>query len=154
MDRESLFRGKTYNDEWVYGSLITEEYITAVDENPLLHKKSLHYYIYTKDESDWTSRYMKIPVMAQTLGQFVGLCDKNGKKIFEGDIISDGSINTWTVKYGYTHIACCGCCYGYHDYIGFYFEDKYGEVDMYEEITKKIEVIGNIWDNRELLEKS
>lgn len=69
--REYLFRGKRVsNGEWVYGSLLAfdeETYICVLDEN---------------------HEFMdKIQVVPETVGQFVGLTDKNGMKIFEGDMV-------------------------------------------------------------------
>ena len=59
-----------------------------------------------------------------------------------GDITNKG-----IVKYGINEIGCCGCCYKKHVTIGFYF-DRYGED---EETLQDLEVIGNIYDNPELL---
>lgn len=84
------------------------------------------------------------------LMQSTGLRDKNGKEIFEGDIVTDGDV-TSDIKY--------------HQTLGFYMIGKYGfsvpfgqgvDVEYFEEfadhVSKIFEVIGNIYENPELLE--
>ena len=83
------------------------------------------------------------------LMQSTGLKDKNGKEIFEGDILTNG-IDVMSIKR--------------HDTLGFYIDFK-GEIDFiadgadleeFEEDAKEIadiiEIIGNIYENPELLE--
>lgn len=65
--REILFRGKTFDNEWVEGFYVNQ---FGAHE------------IYCLDDSDYKTRH----VDPSTVGQFTGLTDKNGKKIFENDI--------------------------------------------------------------------
>lgn len=131
--REILFRGKTTRTKmWVYGHYSTN-YGTGRPE------------IREKAECCFTE------VIPETIGQYTGLTDKNGKKIFEGDIVrADDYI--FSVKYG----KCGGVenaeTYGY---MGFYLEAvsegtklcaKYGLRDDMCYFTD-IQVIGNIHDN-------
>lgn len=88
--REILFRGKCLdNGEWVEGSLTINHYDRAgkledeyriVDTCYGLDDEDLPTYQYGLDEA----------VVPSTVGQYTGLTDKNGKKIFEGDIVMTG----------------------------------------------------------------
>lgn len=84
MKREILFRGKRSNGEWAYGSLVvlgnTDSAIYYEVGNGLVK------------QLDWCY------VTPDTVGQYTGLKDKNGKKIFEGDIVT-GQNCRFVVKY-------------------------------------------------------
>ena len=142
--REILFRGKKKdNGEWVEGAYYHQSEFYG-DE------WSADYIITTKDELE-DNMMIRERVIPETVGQYTGLCDKNGKKIFEGDILeSRASENSEDWK----RWLCI-----YHDG-SFCFEREFGkrkkkyeqnllcedEIDLYG-----LEVIGNIHDNPELL---
>lgn len=81
-----------------------------------------------------------IEVLPETVGQYTGLTDKNGKKIFEGDIVKN--------EYGYIGLIVMKAC-------SYYIEWQSGNFsnDLYV-FADTLEVIGNIHDNPELLKEA
>lgn len=140
--REILFRGKRIdNDEWVEGGVVQG----VVHE---LWRNSDRAYITVFPE--FLSRLKLEEVDPNTVGQYTGLCDKNGKKIFEGDILAhwNEDQNRYVAKcvaeYGEFNCTCCDGIYGW------YFDG--GDIRFVSDDNNYYEVIGNIHDNPELLE--
>ena len=96
-------------------------------------------------------------VYESTVEQFTGLTDKNGKKIFEGDIVR----HFYPDEEAIIGIVCFGghSCLGDHD-VGFYVSWRKPQCAMYMRDDlgfwtryREIDVIGNIHDNPELLKE-
>lgn len=124
--REILFRGKrTNNGEWIKGSLCTT---IPLDED-----------FYTVSYFDFEGYYIEEKVIPETVGQFTGLTDSNGKKIFEGDIVQ-AHFRTNHSKQIFRVTFDDGM---------FIFNNRYVKLPVRE--IYGIKVIGNIHDNPELL---
>lgn len=137
--REILFRGKrTDNGEWVYGDLIRD----CICNTTVQH---IGYYLY--GEVADTENDDVVSVIPETVGQYTGLKDKNGKKIFDGDILySSGAIEDYSlivVRFD------GGLFFDY--YLKQLGECHDTEAVQNKDWTEDCEIIGNIHDNPELL---
>lgn len=123
--REILFSGKrTDNGEWVFGDLVHFPDRTKIDTH--------------KNGQPWRG----YDVDPDTVGQFTGLHDKNGKRIFEGDIVRNADGYLFSAQYPFAVKFCYGNFCG----------DAGGFVYISGEEFRYCEVIGDIHDNPELLE--
>jgi len=138
-----LYRAKSVdNGEWVEGYYTKTKY-----DRHFIIEKDCYCAGYNND-----TLYGVVEVEPETVGQDTGLTDKNGKKIWENDIVADicnkivyrKGIVVWNEifdigKNGYEYSNCI---------TGFMVEEEC----LYEYlISKKLEVIGNKFDNPELL---
>lgn len=152
--REILFRGKRVdNGEWTEAQTFmcaknvdgSEKAFYLGARNPMIQYDDKFGNIGIL-ETD-TSSPIFYKVIPETVGQYIGLNDKNGKKIFEGDFLRKISKYNNKSYYGLvrSEVWNCGCChpvYGWSTY-----NDS---VDL--SIHDECEVIGNIHDNPELRE--
>ena len=132
--REILFRGKrTHNGEWVYGDFVRGN-----------ERKSLRDSIFVYDSE--TQSFNDYEINPSTLGQYTGLTDKNGKRIFEGDIAKVLQGKDKDIAYvGFENGAFMLYPKTGNIYERTLWEYWYNDWD--------VEVVGNITDNPELLEK-
>lgn len=130
MNRKILFRGKRMdNGEWETGSLVVLWEGTSCE----------HVYI-----ADKVTGY-HAPVAPSTVGQSTGLTDRNGKRIFEGDIVE---ASDYTAEDGYGEIIWDGDDAKYA-ILGCNGNTLMTDFDNY--YGRELEVIGNIHDNPELV---
>lgn len=127
--RDILFRGKhMYNGKWACGSIVhqTDHYGVKVDR----------WFLIDGTETNDYDIGQPLEVFPETVGQYTGAIDKNNRKMFEGDIVEDICGGIGTIVYQ-------------KDECAFYVDlgDTYDTVD-----GKLYTVIGNVYDNPELLE--
>ena len=124
--REVIFRGKrTDNGEWIEGSLLGIDWCDKPSTYSIAPNTPVSVF------------YSVIP---ETVGQYTGLTDKNGKRIFEGDIVecvSDGeqAVISWLKYFACFGLSFDGWCCGFDDY---------------DFSPNDFKAIGNIHDNPEL----
>ena len=125
--REILFKAKTISGNWVNG---------------LLANKDDKWYISNKAGMPFA-----YDVRPETLCQFTGLCDKNGKKIWENDIVeawSQGSRAIGTVKQRVDGLWIMSPAWQNHEF---------WELKPNSNGETTVEVLGNAFDNPELLQE-
>ena len=148
MKREIKFRGKaSHTGMWLYGDLIkigNSYHILGKDDM----REDGHHITQDSDIPTWVDK--------DTIGQFIGLFDKNGKEIYEGDIltkfaninkISDPQLSNAEPEYRLTTVV--------YDDAAFkitYDGKPDGVINYYGgAMVEDMEVVGNIHDNPELL---
>ena len=135
MNRTIKFRGKRIdNGQWVYGDLV----------------QCAHDILILPINTGWTHH----KVIPETVGQFTGLLDKNGREVYEGDILHECVarciVDKRIVKFCYGSFIAESTynqgaqCYGEP-------HEKFQSLKYFAVNDIKIEVIGNIHDHHELL---
>ncbi len=128
--REILFRGKlVYNGWWVEGGFYKEPKDDIKDGLSYIITASLSYAGNAEQ------------VHQETVGQFTGLVDRNGKRVFEGDILQwvdedntcEGTKLIFIVKFD-------------GEYEGFFGEGEFDNIEPWQ--FRSHEIIGNIHDNK------
>lgn len=140
--REILFRGKTQDRTWVEGSY---------------HQNLCGFHEIVTENKEKAFSVITYQVIPETVGQFTGLTDKNGNKIFEGDIV--------VTRYPEGDICVIGDVQFDSGVFGVEWTNHKKSKSMVgswwqnhnlrrfdDDIINHIEVIGNIHDNPELLE--
>ena len=136
--REILFRAKRISDgEWIEGYYL---YYKPCILSPLIPSEYRHCMT--------TLDGITTDIDPTTLSQFTGMYDKNGKRIFENDVLKN---DKGLIRYVKWEMSCGSCCtqvigfgasgIGHTDFINFDYLDE-------------IEVIGNIFDNADLIKEN
>ena len=130
--RTIKFRAKDFDGVWHYGSLVYTNILDAKIYSQTV-KGSLKI-------TDW------LFVTPDTIGQFTGLYDKNGKEIYEGDILkwkADNRLYAVVFNWGmfYASVEVCN-------------QEIYGGFPLHSLTDDEAcEIVGNIYDNPELIKK-
>lgn len=130
--RTMKFRGKSFEGEWVYGDL---------------HLNCKFPHIHTEERRS-------IPIDTTTIGQYTGLTDKNGKEIYEGDIVrhhwKDPVFGDLVETGQFVHSTICFNNGAF--VVNYRLQGEYIYLQDFVRL-KCLEVVGNIHDNPEMLEK-
>lgn len=135
MMREILFRGKdSITKRWVYGALVQQQ-------DDLLKEKAFIISYSNYQFGDFSEAVMH-EVDPETVGQYTNFIDKNGKKMFEGDIVSiyNSKAFLFAVAWNDNHYILKCTTNGVSDNILNVIESP-----------EDVEVVGNIYDNPELI---
>lgn len=131
--REILFRAKRIdNGEWVEGYYLKTTLGKDIEPSDV---------IFVPFKINRSGQWGWIKVLPETLCQFTGMVDKNGRRIWENDIIKHEISDTIGVVKWY-----------HEDYVGWYVDDVVVDEQQFtDEMWNECEVIGNIFDHPELL---
>lgn len=144
--REILFRAKRIDDgEWVEG------YYAMMGKGNLIR----HYIVQNcaltglfEDPED-NMYFNDVEIDPETISQYTGKTDEDGKKIFEGDIV--GFIDLYSIESGYSEISCLGEVIWSKEECCFHVTNRLSAESW--EVLDECKVVGNVFDNPELIEE-
>ena len=143
--REHLYRGRCiFIGKWVFGSLLTTDGACFISEKGKAKG-------WVDGDVSYSTNWAQVD--PSTVGQYTGLPDKKGVRIFEGDILSDGKVEKYVVLWmqgGWYTKYICDECYSCDPDENISCNKPYSQLATYA--LDLLEVIGNIHDNPELLE--
>lgn len=133
MQREIKFRGKRIDSgEWIYGSLVgIDDIAVIVDHRDFCWNPCTDVYSFWFDMKN-------NEVDTNTVGQYTGLKDQNGRDIYEGDVVCLGDVKRRTGVIVRSDTAPA-----------FVLEVNGTAFDLYYRSQPRYEVVGNIYDNQE-----
>lgn len=122
------FRGKRVdNNQWAYGYFTKHKNVCYIDY-------------------EYNNSLISVSVIPETVGQYVGLTDKNGKEIYSGDYDKDYNLVHWCDKRMGWAMAVCDI--PTKEIIMCHCYSCEGNFEISEIIDEKIEIIGNIYENQ------
>lgn len=148
--RQIKFRGKTKDGRWLYGDILQLNNSFRIAP----HDGNWHDFMPPKSALGTPS--IKYEVIPETISQFTGLLDKDGKEIYEGDIVMWGHLNDgWSDET--PHRKAIVKLFPDLHFLAFTKTEfgnphtfHYGSF-AYKDTHKYLEIIGNTFDNPELL---
>ena len=146
--REILFRAKRIDSsEWVEGYLFDDGF--SEPKHYLVGRIVVEPYIGTADD-DWNITGIDFcEIDPETICQYTGKLDEDGKKIFEGDIV--GFIDLYSTESGYSESSCLGEVIWSKEECCFHVTNRLSAESF--EVLDECKAVGNVFDNKELLDE-